>query len=100
MLAHLGVGVMVMGIVGTSAWNTERIAAMKPGEAQDFAGVSVTLQEVTPRRGANFTEEVGRFTVETGSGRTITLQPSKRLYDAPRQTTSEVGIHAFWSGNF
>ncbi len=100
MLAHLGVGVMVLGIVGTSAWNTERITAMKPGEANEFAGVSVTLQDVTPRRGPNFTEEVGRFKVETASGRTLTLEPAKRLYDAPRQTTSEVGIHAFWSGNF
>jgi len=100
MLAHLGVGVMVLGIVGTSAWQTERIVAMKEGETQRFAGVSVTLEGVTPLRGPNYTEERGRFSLETGSSKTITLEPSKRLYDAPRQTTSEVGIYPFWSGNF
>jgi len=100
MLAHLGVGVMVLGIVGVSAWNTEQIKAMKVGETITFAGVNVTLEEVSPRRGPNFTEESARFTVETSSGRTFMLEPSKRLYDQPRQTTSEVGIHPFWTGNF
>ncbi|MFP4536877.1 MAG: heme lyase CcmF/NrfE family subunit [Dichotomicrobium sp.] len=99
-LAHLGVGIMVLGIVGTSAWYSERITAMKPGETLEFAGTAVTLRDVTPRRGPNYTEERGSFTLETAGGRTITLHPSKRAYDAPRQTTSEVGIHPFWSGNF
>ena len=27
------------------------------------------------------------------------LAPSKRLYDAPRQTTTEAGIHAAWLGD-
>ena len=31
-VAHLGVGVCVVGIVGTSAWKVEQVAAMKPGE--------------------------------------------------------------------
>jgi len=100
MLAHLGVGVMVLGIVGVSAWASERIAAMKPGDTVQFAGASVTLEEVSPWRGPNFVEERGNFTVSTGAGKDITLTPSKRLYDAPRQSTSEVGIHPFWTGNF
>ena len=29
--AHIGVGVMVIGIVGTTAWQSEKIVAMKPG---------------------------------------------------------------------
>jgi len=44
-------------------------------------------------------EEQGSFTVSTGS-QSFTLTPSKRLYDQPRQATSEVGIHPFWSGTF
>jgi len=99
MLAHLGVGVMVLGIVGVSAWASERIVAMQPGETVQFAGTSVTLNEVTPWRGPNFVEEQAEFTVTSGSS-SFTLAPSKRLYDQPRQSTSEVGIHPFWSGNF
>ncbi|GAF72489.1 unnamed protein product, partial [marine sediment metagenome] len=37
-LAHAGVGVMVIGLVATSAWREERIVALAPGGSVDIAG--------------------------------------------------------------
>ncbi len=37
-LAHMGIGVTVIGIVSTSAWETELVTTMKPGESATHAG--------------------------------------------------------------
>lgn len=97
--AHLGVGLMVIGIVATSAWQSEVIVAMKPGDTTRIGGYSVSFGGVAPRRGPNYQETVGVFKVERAGTPITVLNPSKRLYSAPRQGTTEAGIHAAWRGD-
>jgi cytochrome c-type biogenesis protein CcmF len=98
-LAHAGAGMMTIGIVAVSAYQTEQVLVMKPGQTVDIAGYSLTFKGVAPRRGPNYREEVGVVDVARGGRQVIELNPSKRLYDAPRQQTSEAGIHPAWSGD-
>lgn len=98
-IAHFGVGMMVVGIVATSAYRSEKILVMKPGDTVALAGYELTFRGAAPARGANYREEVGLFDVTRG-GQTVTrLLPSKRLYDAPPQPTTEAGILAGWRGD-
>jgi cytochrome c-type biogenesis protein CcmF len=99
MLAHAGVGIMVIGIAATTAWQSEVVLTMKPGERSEIAGYELTVRSVAPRRGPNYQEQVGLLTVSRGGSPVTELHPSKRTYDAPRQTTSEAGIHAALSGD-
>jgi len=99
MLAHLGVGLTLLGIVATSAWQSERIVAMRAGEASEIAGYALTFRGVAPAEGPNYQEQVGLFAV-TRSGAPVTeLTPAKRLYDAPRQPTTEAAIHVALMGD-
>jgi len=99
-IAHLGVGVAVLGIVSTTAWRSEHIMVMKPGEPVDFAGYTLTFKGITKREGANYVEDVGEF-VATQNGREITsLLPSKRQYTAPPTVTTEAAIHPSLAGDF
>ncbi|MCL4766424.1 MAG: heme lyase CcmF/NrfE family subunit [Hyphomicrobiaceae bacterium] len=98
-MAHFGVGMMVVGIVATSAYQSERILVMNPGDRAGIAGFTLTFKGAAPQRGPNYREEVGLFEVERGGRAVTSLVPSKRLYDAPRQTTTEAGIHASWRGD-
>jgi cytochrome c-type biogenesis protein CcmF len=98
-LAHFGVGVMVVGIVATSAYRTEQVLVMKPGDKVEIAGYELTFKGVAPYRGANYREQVGTFEVTRDGSPVTTLNPSKRVYDAPPQPTSEAGIHASWRGD-
>ena len=41
--AHFGLGVTLLGIVVVTAWGSERIAALKPGEAVDIAHYRLTF---------------------------------------------------------
>jgi cytochrome c-type biogenesis protein CcmF len=99
MLAHGGIGLMVLGIVGTTAWQTEQVVTMKVGESSAIAGYELTFRGVAPNQGPNYQEQVGVFAVTRGGSQVATLDPSKRIYDQPRQATTEAGILAAWTGD-
>ncbi|MHA7773656.1 heme lyase CcmF/NrfE family subunit [Roseibium sp. M-1] len=92
-LAHFGIGVTVLGIVTASAFQDERVMTMKPGDTVDLAGYQVTFDGAAPRRGPNFTEDVGHFTVRSGGALVTELEPTKRIYTARQMPTTEAAIH-------
>ena len=99
MLAHSGLGLVVIGIVATTAWRSESILALKPKESTDIAGYHLTFEGVAPREGSNYRERVGLFKV-TRDGREVTkLEPSKREFTVEKSATTEAGIHASWRGD-
>jgi len=97
--AHIGVGVMVLGIVATTAWQSEKIISLKPGESTSIAGYDLKFGGVAPSRGPNYREQIGLIIVSRGGEEVTRLMPSKRLYVAPRTATTEAGIHAAWTGD-
>jgi cytochrome c-type biogenesis protein CcmF len=98
-LAHFGVGLMVVGIIATSAYQSERILVMKPGERVEIAGYELAFLGATPGKGPNYTELSGVFDVTRGGDSVTRLVPEKRIYDAPPQPTTEAGIHNSWRGD-
>jgi cytochrome c-type biogenesis protein CcmF len=98
-LAHAGMGLTILGIVATSAWQSERVVAMKAGETTSIARYELTFRGVAPAQGPNYKEQVGVIGV-TRAGTAVTeLTPSKRLYDAPRQATTEAVIYVSFAGD-
>jgi cytochrome c-type biogenesis protein CcmF len=98
-LAHFGIGMLMVGVVATSAYREEKIIVMKPGEHVEIAGYALDFRGVAPATGPNYREEVGLFDVSRGGSPLVRLEPSKRMYDAPPQPTTEAGIHAAWRGD-
>ncbi len=98
-IAHFGVGFMVLGIVGTTAYQSERVLVMEPGDQAEIGGYTLLFRGVGPQRGPNYREQVGVLEVSRDGAPVITLNPSKRVYDAPPQPTSEAGILASWRGD-
>src|SRR5690606_27837762 len=98
-LAHAGLGIAMIGIVATSAWQSESILAMKPGERGEVAGYTFLFKGVADDRGPNYAEQVARLEVTRGSTFVAELRPSRRLFDTPRQATTEAAIHASWRGD-
>ncbi|WP_293905780.1 heme lyase CcmF/NrfE family subunit [Phenylobacterium sp.] len=91
-LAHLGLGVFVMGAVFETAWKVEAAEALQQGGALNIGAYHVTLDGVRPVAGPNYDADQATMTV-TRDGRPICqVKPERRLYTAGGQTTSEVGI--------
>ena len=98
-MAHFGVGMMVVGVVATSAYREERIVVMKPGEQLALSGYDLTFKGVAPATGPNYREEVAVFDVTRGGAPVAHLEPSRRIYDMPPEPTTEAGIHVAWRGD-
>jgi cytochrome c-type biogenesis protein CcmF len=91
-LAHLGLGVALLGIVATTAFQSEHIVAMKPGQSAEIAGRTLRFERLTPHNGPNYTEDQARFTLISGNREVGSLISAKRLYTARRMPTTEAGI--------
>ena len=99
LLAHAGIGLAVIGIVATTAWQSEVVLSMKPGDSAQIAGYELAFRGAAPAQGPNYQDQVGILTVTRGGTPVTELSPAKRTYDAPRQTTTEAVIHVSWRGD-
>ncbi|PDT52363.1 MULTISPECIES: heme lyase CcmF/NrfE family subunit [Sinorhizobium] len=94
-LAHIGLGVTLIGIVAVTAYETETVIEMKPGMLVDAGGYSIRFDGMREGRGPNYTEDTGHFTVSRGGVKVTEIWSSKRLYSARRMPTTEAGIRTF-----
>jgi cytochrome c-type biogenesis protein CcmF len=99
LMAHFGIGMMLIGITGTTAYQDEKILVMKAGETVNVGGFAATFKGAKPGRGPNYREDIATFDITRDGTPVTTLEPSKRVYDAPPQPTTEAGIHASWRGD-
>jgi cytochrome c-type biogenesis protein CcmF len=91
-IAHVGLGVFVLGVTASSAWRVERIVALEPGEAVAIAGYDVRLAAVENTSGPNYVAVAGRFEVSRDGVPVTTLVSEKRRFPVEQQTTTEAGI--------
>ena len=94
-LAHMGLGVTVLGIVAVTTFETETVVEMKPGMTADAGGYTVTFDGMKSAVGPNYTEDRGHFTIRQASVDLGDVWSSKRLYTARRMPTTEAGIRTF-----
>ncbi len=91
-IAHASLGVVVLGSVATSSWNTELMQTMKPGDRVDFAGYSVLLERMDEVRGPNYIAERATLHVSVGGKPYTVLQPERRLFTVQRRQIAETAI--------
>jgi len=99
MLAHAGVGVLVIGVVAITSWKEEIVTVMKPGEVMQVGGKSVTYLGESPVTGPNYTADRARFQVSSGGKPVSEIWSEKRVFQPSNQPTTEVGIEPFLSGD-
>lgn len=91
-LAHFGIGVTLIGIIGEATWATERIVAVKPSEVISLGGYDLTFDGLTERDGPNYRELAGHFTVRRGGVTVSAMEPSKRNFAERQMTTTESAL--------
>jgi cytochrome c-type biogenesis protein CcmF len=91
-IAHVGLGAVVAGVTASSAWQSEAILVMAPGQSADLAGYRFTLTRIDESQGPNYIALRAAFEI-TRDGRPVaTVTPEKRFYPVEQQATSEAGI--------
>jgi cytochrome c-type biogenesis protein CcmF len=90
--AHCGMGLCVIGLVSASAYSTETIGAVKPGETLKAGDYTLAFDGIAPATGPNYTEERMLFTVSRDGGGSFQVAPAKRFYQARQMQTTEAAI--------
>ena len=67
-LAHLGLGLTVLGIVGVVSLQTEKIVTMRPGETIEISGYTLRFDGIHPYKGPNYTEDRATLRPFDGQG--------------------------------
>ncbi|MGN6548306.1 MAG: heme lyase CcmF/NrfE family subunit [Pararhizobium sp.] len=94
-LAHFGLGVTLIGIVAATAFSTEQITTMKPGDIKDVGGYQVRFDGMRAEAGGNYKSDVGHFSVLSDGKVVSTVESAKRFYFARQMPTTEAGIRSF-----
>ena len=91
-LAHLGLGVFVLGACFETGWKLEAAEALPIGGKLDVGAYHLVLTEVKGIDGPNYDAERGRIIASKDGRQICEPQPERRFYPAGGQTTSEVAI--------
>jgi cytochrome c-type biogenesis protein CcmF len=91
-LAHLGLAVTVAGIAA-SAFESERIEVLHPGDDLPIAGYVLHLDGVAPAQGPNYTADRSTITVSRGGETVTVMHPEKRFFPVQQMPTSMTAIH-------
>jgi cytochrome c-type biogenesis protein CcmF len=96
-VAHLGIGVFVLGVTVVRGFETERDVKMAVGDSVVVGGHRFTFQGVQDVTGPNYVAARGRVEVRpegaAADSRSIVMSPEKRLYKVQGMPMTEAAIN-------
>jgi cytochrome c-type biogenesis protein CcmF len=98
-IAHIGIGLSVLGMTGSSAWIEERIEAVRPGDRLTLGRFELVFEGTREVPGANYVAERGSFVVYANGTLVTTMHPERRWYPVTRQETTEAAIRSTPAGD-
>jgi len=91
-LAHIGIGVTLLGIVCEANYGAEQIAAVKPGQTISIRNYEINFDGLATRDGPNYRESTAQFTVRSDGHVIGVMEPSKRSFVARDTATTEAAL--------
>ncbi len=91
-LAHIGLGLFVMGACFETAWKAEGSQALAPGQQMQVGGYTLRLDQAGDADGPNYDATRAIVTLTRGGAHVCDAAPERRFFPAGGQTTSEVAI--------
>ena len=90
-IAHIGMGLFVIGATAETAARSERTFALASGQSAEMFGWNFRFDGVHDAEGPNYYPTVADITV-THDGRSEVIHPEKRFYPVANMSTTEVSI--------
>jgi cytochrome c-type biogenesis protein CcmF len=91
-LAHLGLGVFVLGACFETGWKVEAAETLPIGGHLNVGAYELTLEAINGIDGPNYDAERATIHAVKAGREVCTPMPERRFYPAGGQTTSEVAI--------
>ncbi|ROT94806.1 heme lyase CcmF/NrfE family subunit [Altererythrobacter sp. FM1] len=97
-IAHLGIGVSLLGMASETAFTQEKLAAVKVGDTTQVGPWTVKLDRIDPVAGPNWTALEGVLEASYRGGKPVTIDPQSRNFWSPPQETNESALITRWNG--
>ncbi|MES0873440.1 heme lyase CcmF/NrfE family subunit [Sinimarinibacterium thermocellulolyticum] len=91
-LAHLGIGIWVLGVSFVSLYSIERDVRLGPGQATELAGYRFELERIEHFAGPNYDADRAIVTVTHNDEPIAELYPQRRLYRAQGSVMTEASV--------
>ena len=93
-VAHAGVAIVVIGVVGAGVWKRETIAYASIGDTLSVGSYLATLQSVEPFVGPNYQAEKATFEISRNGRMRKKIVAERRFYPVRSMQTTEAAV---WS---
>ena len=100
LIAHIGVGIMILGITCSSIFQSEYNLSFSINETKEVNGYIYKLEETKIYNKKNYQELMGVFKIYKNNKIITEVRPSKRYYNVSKMITTEVGIYRHWFQDF
>ena len=94
MLAHLGIGVFVIGVTMVRTYEVEQDLKMDIGQTAEIAGYTFTFQGVRDVMGPNYRAAQGLVVLSKDGKELAQLKPEKRVYRVQQNPMTEAAIRS------
>jgi cytochrome c-type biogenesis protein CcmF len=91
-LAHAGLGISLMGVAGTTAWRSEALTVLAPGQTMTVGPYTLRFDGVTQAKGPNYFADRAHLALMDGNKVTAMLEPEHRFYPAEGQDMNDTAI--------
>jgi len=91
-IVHLGVVMIFVGVLGSSVFQKEAHAPLKPGESLAIGSYTLTLQGVDQKQIKNAMQTRAAVEVSQGGKALQLMHPSKAFYSKSQQPMTEVAL--------
>lgn len=92
-VAHSGIGILIIGVTLSGAFSVESNLRMAVGETREIAGYQFRLEGVTAVQGPNYTANEGQIRVfDADADEVALLKPQQRTYTVRNMPMTEAGI--------
>lgn len=89
---HFGMGLAVLGMIGTSLWKVEDIRVVKPGDVYTVANYTLRFDGVRQVEGPNYTAVQADIALMNSAGPYTHMYPQRRWYPVSESDTTEAAI--------
>jgi cytochrome c-type biogenesis protein CcmF len=91
-LAHFGLGIALLGIIGETRWSVERIAELKPDESIAVRRYNLHFDGIAARQGPNYRDLAAHFTVRHHGEIIGVMEPAKRSFPSRGTATTQTAL--------
>ncbi len=96
-IAHLGLGLSVLGITVTGSYGLEADQRVVLGETLDLADYQLTFKDISQLQGPNYMAIRAQMELRRNDKLVKTLYPEKRIYRVQQSPMTEAAIDDGWS---